>query len=39
VTQKPFPRFYDAARPDEVAARRKCVAAIDKVFDQIERAR
>jgi len=38
VTQKPFPRFYEAVQPDEAQARRKCVAAVDKVFDQIERA-
>jgi hypothetical protein len=38
-TQQPFPRFYDAVQPDELAARRQVVAAVDKVFDQIERAR
>jgi hypothetical protein len=38
VTQQPFPRFYDAAKLDEVTMRRRCNAAVDKVFDQIERA-
>ena len=39
VTQQPFPRFYDAvAGGDEVAARRAVNQAVDKVFDQIERA-
>jgi hypothetical protein len=37
--QRPFPRFYDAARPDEALARRKVNEAIDRVFDEIERAR
>lgn len=39
VAQRPFPRFYDAVKPDELAARRKAVAAVDKVFDEIEGAR
>jgi len=40
VTQQPFPRFYDAiGGTDEVAARRAVNQAVDKVFDQIERAR
>lgn len=38
VTQRPFPRFYAAARPDESRARRAVTDAIDKVFDEIERA-
>lgn len=38
VTQRRFPRFYAAAAVDELRARRACNDAIDKVFDQIERA-
>lgn len=38
ITQRKFPRFYAAARPDEIRARRAVTDAIDKVFDQIERA-
>jgi hypothetical protein len=38
VTQQPFPRFYEAVQPDEAAARRNVNQAIDKVFDEIERA-
>jgi hypothetical protein len=38
VTQQPFPRFYEAAQPDELAVRRAVNQAVDKVFDQIERA-
>lgn len=41
VSQRPRPRFYDtvASWPGELEARRRVVAAIDKVFDDIERAR
>jgi hypothetical protein len=39
VQQQPFPRFYQAVQPDEAAARRNVNQAIDKVFDEIERAR
>jgi len=39
VSQRPFPRFYEAAQPDEAEARRRCNAAVDAVFTQIERAR
>jgi hypothetical protein len=38
VTQRPFPRFYAAANPDEARARRAVTAAVDKVYDAIERA-
>jgi hypothetical protein len=38
VTQRPFPRFFEAVQPDEAAARRRCNAAVDTVFDLIERA-
>jgi hypothetical protein len=37
--QQPFPRFYDAARPDAAMARRRVNAAFVKVFDEIKRAR
>lgn len=39
VTQQRFPRFYDAVQPNEAAARRACIEAVDTVFDQIARAR
>jgi hypothetical protein len=40
VTQQPFPGkpFYTAAAVDELRARRACNDAVDRVFDQIERA-
>lgn len=38
VNQRPFPRFYAAVQPDEATARRHVNAAVDKVFDAIERA-
>jgi hypothetical protein len=39
VQQRPFPRFYAAIGDgDEVAARRACNEAIDKVFNAIGRA-
>ena len=38
VVQQPFPRFYDAVQPNEAAARRQVIEAVDKVFDQIARA-
>jgi hypothetical protein len=40
VTQQPFPGqpFYTAAAVDELRARRACNQAVDRVFDQIERA-
>lgn len=40
VTQQPFPRrpFFTAAAVDEVRGRRACNDAVDKVFEQIERA-
>lgn len=37
VDQRPFPRFYAAARPDEARARQACNAAVRKTFAQIER--
>jgi hypothetical protein len=39
VSQQPFPRFYQAIGDgDDLAARRAVNQAVDKVFDQIERA-
>jgi hypothetical protein len=40
VTQQPFPGkpFHTAAAVDEARARRACNDAVDRVFDQIERA-
>lgn len=37
TTQRPFPRFYAAVRPDEQRARRACEEAVDAVFDKIAR--
>jgi len=39
VSQRPFPRFYAAVRPDEAAARRGVERAVEAVFSQIARAR
>jgi hypothetical protein len=39
VTQPKFPRFYEAVQPNEAAARRQVIEAVDAVFDQIARAR
>lgn len=39
VTQRPFPQFYDAVQPNEAAARRACIEAVDQVFTKIARAR
>lgn len=39
VSQRPFPRFYDAiGEGNELAARRACNEAVDKVFNAIGRA-
>jgi hypothetical protein len=38
VEQRPFPRFYQAVQPDEEAARRACLAAVDRAFDKVRRA-
>jgi hypothetical protein len=39
VTQRSFPQFYEAVQPNEAAARRACIKAVDAMFDQIARAR
>lgn len=39
VAQDPFPRFFDAVRPDEARARREIERAVDAVFKQIVRAK
>lgn len=41
VQRRPFPGrpFFTAVQPDEANARRRCNAAVDKVFNQIEGAR
>jgi hypothetical protein len=36
VTQRPFPRFYATARPDEARAREAVEAAVDKIRRQLE---
>lgn len=38
VTQRPFPQFFDAVRPDEDRARREVERAVAAVFKQIVRA-
>jgi hypothetical protein len=38
VTQQPFPRFYQAAQPNEHQARRACEEAVEAVFKKIVRA-
>lgn len=37
--QRPFPRFYEAVRPNETHARRQVEQAVEAVFQQIVRAR
>lgn len=39
VAQRPSPQFYQAVEPDEQAARREAIRAVDQVFKQIVRAR
>jgi hypothetical protein len=39
VTQKPFPRFYEAVQPNQAAARRQLEQAVLRTMNQIVRAR
>jgi hypothetical protein len=39
VTQRPFPQFFDAVRPDEAQARREVERAVEAIFRQIVRAK
>lgn len=39
VTQRPFPRFYMAARPDQSKAKRQVEQAVADVFKEIARSR
>jgi hypothetical protein len=39
VTQDPFPRFYQAAQPNEAQARQAASDAVGRVFTEIARAR
>lgn len=38
VTQRPFPRFYEAVQPNEAAARQACEQAVARAFDKVKRA-
>jgi hypothetical protein len=39
VTQRPFPRFYEAVQPDREQAAQACQEAVAKMFNQIARTR
>lgn len=39
VQQPAWPRFFEAVRPDEAAAREACEQAVARVYEQIARAR